>query len=470
MVAGIVAADLAYAPLTELGRLLDARKVSPVEIVRAALERIERYNGRLASYITVCGEAALAAARRAEQEITAARGRRTPLHGLPIAHKDISLTKGVRTTAHSRCLIEHVPDHDATHVRRLADAGMIMLGKTNTTEFACGTMDLFGMARNPWDPSRYTGGSSAGSANALAAGMAPAATGSDTGGSIRVPASFCGIVGLKPTYGRVSRYGLIPLSWSMDHVGPMARTVADCALLLSTMAGHDPLDPTSARTPVPDFTDGLDAGVRGVVLGVPKQHFYEGLDPEVDAAVRAAFRHLEGEGARLESIDLPLAGHIVGPGGILIMAEAYGLHARRLRERAADYGDRTRRRIASGACYTSGEYEGAMRVRVAWTRQAARALERVDAIVTPTLPYPAFSVEVQKAGEPPDSSWGTRHFNLSGHPALSLPCGFTAAGLPIGMQLAGRYFDEATLFRIAHAYERSTPWHDRRPALPQVVT
>ncbi|MHB8731931.1 MAG: amidase [bacterium] len=463
-------ADLAYRSLTELGRLLDARKVSPVEIVIAALERIERYNDRFASYITVCGDAAMAEARRAEQEITGGRGRRTRLHGLPIAHKDISLTKGVRTTAHSRCLLEHVPDRDATHVRRLAEAGMIMLGKTNTTEFACGTMDLFGVARNPWDLSRYTGGSSAGSANALAAGMAPAATGSDTGGSIRVPASFCGIVGLKPTYGRVSRYGLIPLSWSMDHVGPMARTVADCALLLSVMAGHDPLDPTSARTPVPDFTDGLDAGVRGVVLGVPKQHFYEGLDPEVDAAVRAALRHLEGEGARLEPVDLPLGGHIAGPGGILIMAEAYGLHAGQLRERAADYGDRTRRRIASGACYTSGEYEAAMRVRVAWTRQAARALERVDAIVTPTLPHAAFTVEVQKAGEPPDTSWGTRHFNLSGHPALTFPCGFTAAGLPVGMQLAGRYFDEAALFRIAHAYERSTPWHERRPALEEAVS
>ncbi|HLY20895.1 MAG TPA: amidase [bacterium] len=465
-----MAVDLAYTSLTELGRLLDARKVSPVEIVRAALERIERYNGRLAGYITVCGEAALAAARRAEQEITGGGGRRTRLHGLPIAHKDISLTKGVRTTAHSRCLIEHVPDRDATHVRRLAEAGMIMLGKTNTTEFACGTMDLFGIARNPWDLSRYTGGSSAGSASALAAGMAPAATGSDTGGSIRVPASFCGIVGLKPTYGRVSRYGLIPLSWSMDHVGPMARTVADCALLLNTMAGHDPLDPTSARTPVPDFTDGLDAGVRGMVLGVPKQHFYERLEPEVDAAARAALRHLEGEGARLEPVDLPLVGHIAGPGGILIMAEAYGLHARQLRERAADYGDRTRRRIASGACYTSGEYEAATRVRVAWTRQAARALERVDAIVTPTLPHAAFTVEVQKAGEPPDTSWGTRHFNLSGHPALTLPCGFTAAGLPIGMQLAGRYFDETTLFRIAHAYERSTPWHGRRPAVGEAVS
>ncbi|HLJ58858.1 MAG TPA: amidase [bacterium] len=456
--------DLAYGSLIRLGRLLDQRQVSPVDIVRALLERINQYNGRLASYITVCGDAALEEARAAEQEITRAGHRRGRLHGLPIAHKDVSLTRGVRTTAHSRCLLDSVPDRDATYVRRLRDAGMILLGKTNTTEFACGTMDLFGVHRNPWDLGRYAGGSSGGSANALAAGLAVAATGSDTGGSIRVPASFCGVVGLKPTYGRVSRNGLLPLSWSMDHVGPMARTTADCALLLNGMAGHDPADPTSASAPVPDFADGLDAGIRGMVLGIPRQHFYEGLDPEVDAALRGALRELESLGARLEPVDLPLAAHIVAPGGILIMAEAFGLHAARLRERGREYGTRTRRRIASGACYTSGEYEEAVRVRVAWTHQVGAALGRVDAIVTPTLPQPAFPVETQ-LGEPPDTSWGTRHFNMSGHPALTVPCGFTSAGLPVGMQLAGRYFDEASLFRIAHAYEQATPWHTRRPAL-----
>ena len=460
--------DLHYLSLTELGRLLDERRVSPVEIVRSALERIERYNGRLTAYLTVCGDAALAAARTAEADIQRAGRRRSRLHGLPVAHKDISLTKGVRTTAHSRCLMEYVPDRDATHVARLAGAGMIMVGKTNTTEFACGTMDVFGVARNPWDLTRYTGGSSAGSAAALAAGLAVAATGSDTGGSIRVPASFCGIVGLKPTYGRVSRSGVIPLSWSMDHVGPMARTVADCALLLTVMAGHDPADPTSARAPVPDYTDGLESGVRGMVLGVPRQHFFDALDPEVDGAVRGALRHLEGQGARLEPVDLPLAGDITGPGAIVMLAEAYGLHAGRLRRQAADYGARTRRRIASGACYTSGEYEDAVRIRTAWTRQVRLALERVDAIVTPAASLAAYPVEVQLT-DPPDTSWGTRHFNLSGHPALVLPCGFTTAGLPVGMQLAGRYFDEATLFRVAYAYEQSTPWHSRRPVLPEAA-
>jgi aspartyl-tRNA(Asn)/glutamyl-tRNA(Gln) amidotransferase subunit A len=460
--------DGAYRSLTELGRLLDRREVSPVEIVQAFLRRIERYNRRLASYITVCAETALAEAKTAEQEIARAGRRRSRLHGLPVAHKDVSLTRGVRTTAHSRCLLEYVPDRDATHVRRLREAGMVLLGKTNTTEFACGTLDVFGPHRNPWDLGRYAGGSSGGSANALAAGLAVAATGSDTGGSIRVPASFCGVVGLKPTYGRVSRNGLVPLSWSMDHVGPMSRTVADCALLLNAMAGHDPADPASARVPVPDFTDGLEAGIRGTILGVPRQHFYASLDPEVDAALRAALRQLESLGARLEPVDLPLAPHLTAPGGILIMAEAYGLHAARLRERAGDYGTRTRRRIASGACYTSGEYEEAVRVRVAWTREIAAVLERVDAVVTPTLPHSAFPIELQ-LDEPPDTSWGTRHFNMSGHPALTVPCGFTAAGLPVGMQLAGRYFDEASLFRIAHAYEQATDWHERRPSLAEAA-
>jgi aspartyl-tRNA(Asn)/glutamyl-tRNA(Gln) amidotransferase subunit A len=462
-----VAADLAFLSLGALGRLIDERRVSPVDVVRALLDRIARDNDRLAAYITVCGEAAVASARRAEQEIAHGR-RRGPLHGLPIAHKDISLTRGVRTTAHSRLLVEDVPDHDATHVRRLAEAGMILLGKTNTTEFACGTMELFGIARNPWDRGRYTGGSSAGSAGALAAGLAVAATGSDTGGSIRVPAAFCGVVGVKPTYGRVSRYGLIPLAWSMDHVGPMARTVADCALLLNAMAGYDPLDPTSARVPVPDFTDGLDGGLPGIVVGVPRQHFYDGLDPEVDTAVRAALRHLEVEGAHLEPVDVPLAAELAGAGGILLMSEAAGWHAERLRSRAAEYGNRTRRRILAGACYTTLEYAEAVRIRTAWCREIGRVMERVQAVVTPTLPHAAFPVETQLAG-PPDTSWGTRHFNLSGHPALTLPCGFTAAGLPIGLQFAGRFFDEATLFRIAHAYEQATPWHTRRPAPPEAV-
>jgi aspartyl-tRNA(Asn)/glutamyl-tRNA(Gln) amidotransferase subunit A len=461
--------DLAFSPLTALSRLLARAEISPVDIVESLLERIDRHNGDLRSYITVCRDSAMAAARQAEQDIGAGR-RRGPLHGLPIAHKDISLTKGVRTTAHSRTLLDFVPDHDATHVRRLSEAGMILIGKTNTTEFACGALDVFGVHRNPWDLSRYAGGSSGGSASALAAGLAVAATGSDTGGSIRVPASFCGIVGVKPTFGRVSRYGVIPLSWSMDHVGPMGRTVGDCALLLTAMAGHDPFDPSSARAAVPDFTDGIDRGIQGLVLGVPQHHFFEGLDPEVDTRVQAALRQFEALGASLEPVDLPRARDVAAAQSLLTMVEAYGQHAGALRRHAASYGVRTRRRIASGAFYSTADYQTAQTIRTLWTQDLERAFRRVHVMVTPTLPFPSFPVEVQLAESgPPDTAWGTRHFNFSGHPALSLPCGATAGGLPVGLQLAGRAFDEATLFRVAHTYEQATPWHTWRPSVGKAV-
>ena len=462
-------ADLAFQPLTALSAMLARHEVSPVEIVEALLGRIERHNEELRSYITVCAESARAAARQAEREIRDGR-RRGPLHGIPITHKDISLTRGVRTTAHSRTLLEFVPDHDATHVRRLFEAGMILLGKTNTTEFACGALDVFGVHRNPWDVSRYAGGSSGGSANALALGLAVAATGSDTGGSIRVPASFCGVVGVKPTYGRVSRYGLIPLAWSMDHVGPMARTVADCALLLNAMAGHDTLDPMTISAAVPDFREGLGQGIKGLVLGVPQQHFYEGLDPEVDAVLRAALRQLESQGATLEPVDLPRAKDALAAGAMLISVEAFAQHAGRLRRRAGEYGTRTRRRIAAGGFYSTADYQTATEIRALWARDLERVLHRVHALVTPTVPMPAFPIEVQlsEAG-PPDTGWATRPFNMSGHPALTLPCGTTTSGLPVGMQLAGRAFDESTLLRIAYAYEESTLWHTRRPPVKEAA-
>jgi aspartyl-tRNA(Asn)/glutamyl-tRNA(Gln) amidotransferase subunit A len=457
--------EIVFLSVTELSRLIASRIVSPVEITRALLDRIERYNDTLRSYITICGETALQEAARAEAEISAS-GPRGPLHGIPVSHKDVLCTAGVRTTAHSATLLEFVPADDATAVANLRLAGMILLGKTSTTEFASGTMDVFGLTRNPWDLTRYTGGSSGGSANALASGLAIAATGSDTGGSIRAPAGFCGIVGLKATYGRVSRYGLLPLSWTQDNVGPMARRVSDCAMLLEAMAGADPLDPTSAAVPVSRFADGLTEGLAGIRLGVPVDHFYTGLDREVESAVQAALRQLEGLGAHLEPVRLPHAGDLASVGGLLVMAEAFPHHAGRLRAQGHKYGARTRQRIAAGAFYTAAEYGQASQVRALWIREVEDALGDVDALVTPTLPITAFSLEVQRSG-PPDTSWGTRHFNLSGHPALSLPCGFSASGLPVGLQLAGRYFDEATLFRIGHAYEHATPGSRRRPNLDQ---
>ena len=458
----------AFRPIAELSALLASGDVTPVELVEAALSRIEAHNRRLGCFVTLCPEAALAQARAAERELRAGRGRGR-LHGIPVAHKDVSLTRGVRTTAHSRTRLDYVPDHNATHVDRLAEAGMIMIGKTNTTEFACGALDLFGVHRNPWNPAYYAGGSSGGSSAALAAGLVPAATGSDTGGSIRVPASFCGIVGVKPTYGRVSRFGLIPLSWSMDHVGPMARTAEDAAWLLGAMAGHDPRDPLSARVPVPDFAAELGRDIDGLVIGMPRDHFFAGLEPSVDVAVRAALHHLERLGARVEPVALPHAADLAAAATVITMSEAFGAHAGNLRRRYREYGARTRRRIAAGGFYTTADYQAAMALRTLWTRELDAVLRRVDALATPTLPMTAFPVEAQLAG-PPDTSWGTRHFNLSGHPALTVPCGFTEKGLPVGLQLAGRAFGEARLFRVAHAYERSTAWHLRRPEMAPVAS
>jgi len=459
--------ELFYLSAAELSRRIERRAVSPVEIVTALLDRIARYNGTLYSYITVCGDAAVRDAREAEHEIAAGR-RRGPLHGLPIAQKDIIFTRGVRTTCHSRALLEFVPEFDATVVGRLAGAGTILLGKTNTTEFATGGTDVFGVPVNPWDTSRFTGGSSAGSGNALAAGLAVLATGSDTGGSIRGPASYCGIVGLKPTYGRVSRHGVFPLSWSMDHVGPMARTVEDCALLLHAMAGQDPLDPTSSARPVPDYAGGLDGGVRGLRLGVPVQFFFERIDPDVDRLVRAALGRLEELGARLEPVDLPRAADSYPAGRVLIASEAFGVHAPRMRRQCRDYGPRARRRIAAGAFFTAAEYQQAAQIRALWCRELSQVLERVDAVVTPTMPTPAITVEVQAAGPPPDIGKFTQPFNVTGHPALSVPCGFAAGGLPVAVQVVGRMFDEQTLLRIGHTYEQHTEWHTRHPA-PEVA-
>ncbi|MGH2372280.1 MAG: amidase [bacterium] len=464
---GSLASDFPFLPVSVLSRLIARRRVSPVELVTALLERIDRYDDALKSYITVCRESALEAARRAERDIMRGR-RRGPLHGIPLSVKDISQTKGVRTTAHSRTLLNFIPDHDATHVGRLLRAGMILLGKTNTTEFANGNMDVFGIARNPWNLAHYTGGSSAGSANAIAAGLAVAATGSDTGGSIRVPASFCGIVGLKPTYGRVSRHGVIALSWSLDNAGPMTRTVRDCAMLLTVMAGYDPRDPNSARVPVPDFTAGLEKGVKGLVVGVPPHHYFGELEADIETAIGRALRTLERLGARLEPVALPHAGDLQPIYSVIIAAEAFGSHASRLRSHWSEYGPRSRRRIACGAFYSAAEYQQAAQLRQLWIQELDAVMRRVDALVMPTLPYPAFTLERQRAG-PPDSSWGTRQFNLSGHPAVSIPCGFTSAGLPVGMQIAAKAFDEATVFRVAHAYEQETRWHERRPPFEESV-
>ena len=363
-----------------------------------------------------------------------------------------------------------MPDADATVVRRLAEAGMILLGKTNTTEFATGGTDVFGVPRNPWDTSRYTSGSSAGSGNALAAGLAILATGSDTGGSIRGPASYCGIVGLKPTYGRVSRHGVFPLSWSMDHVGPMTRTVADCAVLLRAMAGQDPLDPTASAPAGAGLRRGHRRGrARPDPRGAGRSTSTTRSIRRSTASCARRSRRLEELGARLEPVDLPRAADAAPAGWLLIAGEAFGVHAPRMRRQWAQYGPRARRRIAAGAFFTAAEYQQAAQIRALWCQELSQALQRVDAIVTPTMPSPAFTLEVEAAGPPADVGKFTIPFNLTGHPALSVPCGFTAGGLPVahaagrqGVRRADAVPDRSRV-RAAHrmAHAASRPGGDR---------
>ncbi len=451
--------------VAEAGALIQARRLSPVELVRALLARLERYDGLYRTHITIVGDRALDEAAAAEEEIR--RGlSRGPLHGIPLSVKDNVWSRGVRTTAHSRTMRDFVPDVDATHLARLRSAGMILVGKTNTTEFATGDMLEFGDVPHPYDPAMFAGSSSGGSASAIAAGLAIATIGTDTAGSIRFPASSCGIVGVKPTYGRVSRFGVVPLSWTLDSVGPMTRTVRDAALLLGSMAGRDPLDPHTADVPVPDFAATLTERLDGVVLGVPEEHYFEHLEPLVEAAVRDAIGALEALGVTLRPVSIPLVGKLAGIGSIIVECEAFALHADRLRRVGRDYGPKARRQIGSGAYYSAPELLHAMQVRELFNRQLAAAFAGIDALVMPTLPHGPYTREVQRSG-PPDTSWGTRQFNLSGYPAMSIPCGFDPDGFPVGLQIAARPFDEAMMFRVGHAYEQASPWHERRPTLQE---
>jgi aspartyl-tRNA(Asn)/glutamyl-tRNA(Gln) amidotransferase subunit A len=464
--------ELTRLSIAEAGEQLRRRALSPVELTRAYLERIQRQDGDAHAYITVLSAEALAAAAAAEQEI-ARGGYRGPLHGIPIALKDLIMTRGVRTTCGSRILSAWVPDADAAVATRLREAGAILLGKLNMHEFAYGPTGVnphYGTPRNPWDRTRMPGGSSSGSGVAVAARLAAGALGTDTGGSVRIPASLCGIVGLKPTYGRVSRTGVIPLAWSLDHVGPMTRTVADAALLLQALAGRDPADPSTVDVPVPDYRRALEDGVRGLRLGLPQDVFFRHLDPEVRAAIQDAARSLQGLGASVEEVRLPRIPH-AGPASFAIIAtEATAYHEPYLKSRAAEYGADVRARLTTGQFVLATQYLKAQRARQVIRADVDAALTDVHALLVPTTPIPAPTLaarEVTVDGVTEDVRWWlircTRPINVTGHPALSVPCGFTAGGLPIGLQLVGRHFDEAALLRIGHALEAVSPAKDRRP-------
>ena len=467
-------ADLAFLGARQLAGLVRDRKVSPVELTQLYLDRIERLDGRLRAYITVLPEAALAAARRAEGAVT--RGEAlAPLHGIPYAVKDQFDTAGVRTTSGSRILEDHVPTSDATTIARLNAAGGILLGKLNLTEFALGGTQHFpfGQPRNPWNLDHDPGGSSSGSGIAVAAALCAASLGEDTGGSVRSPASFCGVVGLRPTWGRVSRHGSFPLSWSMDTPGPLGRSVEDAALLLQAIAGYDPKDPLTSRAAVPDFSRALGSGVRGLRIGIIRE-LTSGADtqPEVRDAVVAAARKLEGLGAATEEVSLrlvPLAGAIFMA---LADADGAGVHHRWLRTRAGDYDQGTRRRLLTASLIPSAVQQRAARARALLRAEMLDLLARHDVLLCPTAHQAAPPIAAARAVITTRHEAAGRFFTrrsyvtpaaLAGTPAIAVPCGFTGSGLPISVQLIGRRFDEATLLRVAHAYEQATDWSKRRP-------
>jgi aspartyl-tRNA(Asn)/glutamyl-tRNA(Gln) amidotransferase subunit A len=468
--------ELAALSLAETSRLVRDRKLSPVEITDACLAQIERLEPSLNAFITVTADEARQEAKACAEEIAGGR-LRGPLHGLPAAIKDLFDVAGVRMTAGSRILSENIATEDSEAAARLKAAGALILGKLNLHEFAFGATGVnphYGPARNPWDPERVTGGSSSGSGAAVAAGECLAALGTDTGGSIRIPASLCGIVGLKPTYGRVSKRGVLPLSWSLDHIGPMTRTVEDAAILLGVLAGQDPGDASSADEPVPDYTRSLDGGVRGLRIGVPHRFFFENVDGQVEAAVRSAIKLLDEMGATVSEIDVPLIDEIPGALTAIMLPEALAVHQRWMRERPDDYGDDVRYRLELGSTYLAVHYVQAQRLREmavrAWRDEV---FSRVDLIASPTTPITAPLIEhaggSTYAGGALQVTFSlirfTNPLNFLGVPAISVPCGFTAANMPIGLQLAGRWWDEETVLRAAYAYETATDWHKRRPAL-----
>ena len=460
--------------MADLGRLIATKQVSPVEVVRAHLDRIAAVDSKLRAFITVCAESALESARAAEADLMAGRilGR---LHGVPWAPKDLYSTRGVRTTGGSKILADSVPSEDSTVVARLARAGTILLGKLNMHEFAYGPEGLnahYGDARNPWsaDAHRITGGSSSGSGAAVAAGLAPGSLGSDTGGSIRIPASLCGITGLKPTYGRVSRAGVLPLAWSMDHVGPMTRSARDCALMLSVIAGYDPADPTTSVLPVPDYGAALTGDVKGLRVGLLRAHFTDPAAADVRAAVEASAKQLEQAGAVVDEVNLTQVIHVATGSAAIVASEALAYHAPWMRSRPQDYQPDVRERLRLGAFVNGAHYVRAQQIRALVTREVDEALARRDVLLAPATPLvaPVLGEREAALGDGPSDVRAAllrcaRPFNFSGHPACAAPCGFTPGGLPIGLQIVGRPFDEATVLRVVDAYQRMTDWHTRRP-------
>jgi aspartyl-tRNA(Asn)/glutamyl-tRNA(Gln) amidotransferase subunit A len=448
---------------------LAAKKISPVELTKHMLARIAKLDGQLHSFLMVTEERALADAAAAEKRFMAGTPRGT-LDGIPIAHKDIYGTAGIRTTAHSRLLEHNVPATDSTVVRKWAEAGTVMLGKLATHEFAMGgpSFDIpWPPARNPWNTEHFTSGSSSGTGAAVAAGLILGGTGSDTGGSIRGPAAFCGIAGIKPTYGLCSRAGVLPLTYSMDHTGPMAWTVEDCAILLQAMVGHDPTDPASATRAAPDLLSGLNAGVAGVRIGVVR-HFHE-VDNKVNATVQKgiddAVEILRTQGATIREVTLPALVEFQAAGFLILASEAYALHEKWLKTRWNEYGELFRDRVTLGGLISSADYVEALRRRRELQQAVAAAMKDVDILLTTAAPTEAPKIEGMPKWSSFEKPGFTIPFNLTGQPAMSVCSGYGEGGLPVGIQMAARPFEDALLLRVCQAYEKATPWRGQRPAM-----
>ncbi len=462
-------------PPTELTRLtlvqamemLRRKAVSPVELVQAFIARIERLNPALNAFITVTAEQALQQAREAEAEIQ--RGHwRGPLHGMPLALKDLIDTAGIRTTAASAVFKDRIPGEDAEVVRRLKTAGAVLLGKLNMHEFAYGGTSVpsyYGPVRNPWNLARIAGGSSGGSAAAVAAGLCIAALGSDTAASIRQPAAYCGIVGLKPTLGRVSTRGVIPLSWSLDHIGPLCRSATDAALLLETIAGHDPLEPSSVDRPVDRYTNALGAETAALTIGLVRRPYFEDLDPDIETALNASIQELARITAGVRDVELPYTNVLL----TIASAEAYAFHQPHFTRTPQLYQAMTRQRLEQAAGISAADYVNARREmeRLRW--KADEVFSSVDLLVTPTTAITPITIESGYLDPPlpPDGTpiefRNTHMFDVLGLPAISVPCGFTRDGMPIGMQITGPRFGESRVLTLAHAYQQITDWHTRSP-------
>ncbi len=460
--------DLTALTLSEAASRIESGNLTSTELTKAFLERIRKLNPKLNAFITITEDLALQSARIADEELKA-RKYRGPLHGIPIAIKDLFETKGTKTTAGSKILAEYVPNQDAFVVEKFAEAGAVLLGKLHMHEWALGVTSLnphFGPVINPWDPERIAGGSSGGSAVAIAANLCSASLGSDTGGSIRIPSALCGTVGLKPTYGLVSLRGAVPLSWSLDHVGPMARNVQDLTLVLQVIAGFDEDDPASVNTPKQDYLMQIERGVEGLRVCVPTNYFFDRVEAGITEFIRRAARTLEDLGAVVTKSSYDNVELDIRANGIILLSEAAAYHHQHLLEQPEAFGADVLSRLRTGESMSAVDLASAQRTRVNSIRSRSKFFEKFDVMITPVTPTPALlraGVDAVEAARKLTSL--TSPFNLSGFPALSLPCGFTPEGLPVGMQMVAGPWKEATLLRTAYAYEAATEWHKKKPLL-----